>query len=132
MSAQSSDEQALREIWSSFRSLLQVYLAAGSMGVEVAQALLVTGESLPGEDALNVHVVGAANTIKLAFAPGSGKGYWAVYGRLGKSNDGAVPLDEGQFRLALDATFEWSGKQGRLELDAVAEALTVVALEQAE
>lgn len=125
----SGDEQALREIWSSFRSLLQAYLAAGSVAVEVAQALLVSGESTPGDPTATLHVVGAANTIKLVFEPVSGKGYWAVYGSPGK--DATVPLDEGQFRLAPDATFEWSGKQGRLELDAVAEALTMLALEPA-
>ena len=106
----STDKAAREELWISFRALLQAYLAAGSLGAEVPQALVMA------ETPDKIQIVGSGNTVQLQLKPETGEGYWAVYGRSGL-------LDEGAFRLHLDAEFEWSGKPGRLGIDAVAEAL---------
>ena len=111
----SADKAARAELWISFRSLLQAYLAAGSLDTEVPQALVVDPQ--PGQ----LQIVGAAHTVQLEMRPETGEGYWAMYA-------GSVMLDEGGFRLGLDAQFEWSGKPGRLEMDAVAEALATMVL----
>lgn len=133
MIVNASDAAVRRELWTSFRSLLQAYLAAGSVGVEVAQALVVAGPEAAHSIPATLHVLGAANTVRLALDFYSGEGYWAVFGsarareKSGGGNE--IPLDEGQFRLGMDSLFEWSGKAGRLEMDAVAEALAMIALE---
>ena len=109
-------ETAVREeLWTSFRSLLQAYLAAATIGMDVPQAALLEAEA--GE----LQLVGMERTVKLAFAARSGEGYWAVY-------TGASMLDEGAFRLGLDSLLEWSGKAQRQEMDAVAEALVTLVL----
>jgi hypothetical protein len=132
-----SDAAVRRELWTSFRSLLHAYVAAGSMGVEVTQALVVDGaialEGAPG----TMSLLGVSNTVKLALHFETGEGYWAIFG--GERTEGLLPdavppggilpLDEGQFRLGLDGLFAWSGKQGQLEMDAIAEALAMIALE---
>ncbi len=125
------------ELWTSFQSLLRAYLAAASIGSEIPQALLLEPE--PGR----LQIIGAHRTIKLELQPASGEGYWAVYGTAA-GREAAVPhkaagvfdvaseaslLDEGAFRLHLDAEFEWSGKAGRLPIDQVAEALAMLAFE---
>ena len=120
MTDNATDEAARAELWLSFRSLLQVYLAAASAGEEVPQALLF--DSGPTQ----LQIVGAAHTVKLELQPATGEGYWAVH-EAGRS-DASAPLDEGQFRLHLDAQFEWSGKPGRLEMDQVAEALAMMVM----
>ncbi len=115
MTGNSTDKAAREELWISFHSLLQAYLAAGCMGAEVPQALVLAPE--PHQ----LQLVGTAHTAKLEIRPETGEGYWAVF-------TGAVMLDEGAFRLGLDALFEWSGKTGRLEMDAIAEALATLVL----
>ncbi len=115
MTANPTDELARRELWTSFRSLLQAYLAAGSLGADIPQVALL--EARPGE----LQIIGSARTVQLAFEPGTGEGYWAVF-------TGASMLDEGVFRLGLDSLLEWSGKAGRQEMDAVAEALVTLVL----
>jgi hypothetical protein len=123
-----------RELWTSFRSLLQAYLAAGSMGAEVAQALVVAGsdqEAVRGQIPATLDLVGITNTVRLAFHLSNGEGYWAVFGSADKNSQqgNEIPLDEGQFRIGLDSLFTWSGKQGQLEMDAIAEALVMLVLE---
>ncbi len=115
MTGNPTDKAAREELWISFRSLLQAYLAAGCLGAEVPQALVLEPEPR------QLQIVGTAHTVKLEMRPETGEGYWAVYA-------GSVMLDEGALRLGLDAQFEWSGKAGRLEMDAVAEALATLVL----
>lgn len=76
-------------------------------------------------------LVGTMNTVRLALHFSTGEGYWAIFGSLDKDSHkgNEVPLDEGQFRLGLDSLFTWSGKQGPLEMDAIAEALVMLVLE---
>ena len=114
-STDATDKAAREELWISFRSLLQAYLAAATAGTEVPQALVV--EPQPRQ----LQIVAAAHTVTLEMRPETGEGYWAMYKQ-------AALLDEGTFRLHLDASFEWSGKPGRLEMDAVAEALATLVL----
>ncbi len=113
MTANAPDRVAREELWISFRALLQAYLAAGSLGGDVPKALLAEG------DDQSLQIVGVARTVTLELKPESGEGYWAVF-------SGSSLLDEGAFRLHLDAEFEWSGKPGRLAMDAVAEALATL------
>ncbi len=115
MTADWTDKAAREELWTSFRSLLQAYLAAATGGTEVPQAMVL--EPQPRQ----FQMVAAAHTVTLEMRPETGEGYWAVYKQ-------AVLLDEGAFRLHLDARFEWSGKPGLLEMDAVAEALATLVL----
>ncbi len=115
LTANPSETAVREELWTSFRSLLQAYLAAGSMGMDVPQVALLEAEA--GE----LQLVGAQRTVKLAFAARSGEGYWAIY-------TGSAMLDEGAFRLGLDSLLEWSGKANRQEMDAVAEALVTLVL----
>ncbi len=119
-------EQAVREeLWVSFRSLLQAYLAAAQVGEEVPQAALAELSSS------ELQVIGPHHTVRLEWQAASGEGYWAVFRTPEPGGKGfeerhletAGMLDEGAFRLHLDAEFEWSGKPGRLGMDAVAEAL---------
>ena len=110
-----TDTQVREELWLSFRSLLQAYLAAGSLGMDVPQAALLEAEA--GE----LQLVGAERTVKLVFEARTGEGYWAVY-------TGPTMLDEGAFRLGIDSLLEWSGKPQRQEMDAVAEALVTLVL----
>lgn len=109
----------------SFRSLLRAYLAAASMGTEVPQVLLLE------PDAGRLQIIGAARTVKLEFTAATGEGYWAIHGSMPAMGESAGEglLDEGAFRLHLDAEFDWSGKAGRLPMDQVAEALAMLALE---
>lgn len=113
LTANATNRAAREELWTSFRALLQAYLAASSLGSEMPEALLA--ECGPH----SLQVVGATHTVKLELKPDSGEGYWAVFA-------GPNLLDEGAFRLHLDAEFEWSGKPGRLAIDAVAEALATL------
>ncbi len=115
MTAKPTDRAARAELWTSFRSLLQAYLAAASLGMEVPQALLAEPQPL------ELQIVGARHTATLEVLLDTGEGYWAVF-------TGSAMLDEGPFRLGLDGMFEWSGKPGRLEMDAVAEALATLVL----
>lgn len=115
LTVNATDRVARAELWASFRSLLQAYLAAASLGLEVPQALLAEPE--PGQ----LQIVGTTHTAQLELRLETGEGYWAAFA-------GAVMLDEGPFRLGLDGTFEWGGKPGRLEMDAVAEALATLVL----
>ncbi len=111
-----------REIWISFRGLLQAYLAAGSAGSEIPQALLAE----PGQDTLQI--VGASRSVQLELTPATGQGYWVIHGKPEVEN--GLPLNEGAFRMGLDARFEWSGKPGHMEMDAVAEALAMLVLDE--
>ena len=107
------------ELWTSFRGVLRSYLAAGALGSEIPQAMLT--ESGPEQ----IQITGTVYSIALSMEAESGAGVWTVY-------RGADLLDEGAFRLHLDAEFEWSGKPSRMQMDSVAEALTIVALKQEE
>ena len=124
MTASAGQIAARRELWISFRSLLQAYLAAASLGQQVPQAMLI--DSKKNE----LHLEGPRRTIKLDLQLRSGEGYWAVYD-IGShmAADGDSLLDEGAFRLAMDGTFAWSGKSGKLEMDALAEALATLVME---
>ncbi|RRA49646.1 hypothetical protein [Acidipila sp. EB88] len=124
-------ERATREeLWLSFRSLLQAYLAAAGEGSDVPLALL--HERSP----LALQIVAAEHTVNLALDPETGQGTWSVYPAVADTNERtafdpdalAIPLDEGSFRMHLDARFEWSGKTGLLEMDQVAEALAMMAV----
>ncbi len=119
-----TDTQARREIWISFRGLLQAYLAAGLAGSAVPQALIAE----PKPDSLQI--VGTARSVQLELEPATGQGYWVIHGKP-EAEDG-LTLNEGAFRLGLDAQFEWSGKPGRMEMDAVAEALAMLVLDAGE
>ena len=110
-----TDAQVRAELWLSFRSLLESYLAAGSLGADIPQAALL--DARPDE----LQLVGPERTVQLRFAAASGEGYWAVF-------TGASMLDEGAFRLGLDSLLEWSGKRERQEMDAIAEALVTLVL----
>ena len=79
-----------------------------------------------------LHLEGPRRTIKLSLQLRSGEGYWAVYGvpAAGADTEAAQLLDEGAFRLTLGAQFEWSGARGKMEMDALAEALVTLVLEQ--
>ena len=107
-------------MWLSFSNLLRAYLAAGSLGQEIPQAMLL--EARRNE----LHLEGPRRTVKLDLQLRSGEGYWAIYDMKAVAAD--TPLDEGGFRLALDGTFSWSGKPGSLEMDALAEALATLVL----
>lgn len=124
MTANATDAAARREIWISFRSLLQAYLAAGAAGAEIPQVLLAEPEA----DMLQI--VGAGRSVRLELTAATGQGYWVIHGKP-EAEDG-LPLSEGAFRLGLDAQFEWSGKPGRMEMDAVAEALAMLVLDDAQ
>ena len=133
---QPTEQAAREELWISFRSLLRVYLAAGSLGglPDVPQAALLE----PKPDQL--HLVGLTHTVQLEWKSETGEGYWVVHERpvegatsLDENSLGtAGMLDEGAFRLHLDGEFDWSGKPGRLGMDAVAEALAMLVLSQPE
>ncbi len=114
-----TDEAAREELWVSFRSLLRAYLAAATLGTDVPEVLLHT---LPRSE---VQVVGPRHTVTLQFQTHSGEGYWAI---AGQPETNSSVLDEGAFRLHLDGQMEWSGKPGRLEMDAVAEALATLVI----
>ncbi len=103
------------ELWISFRSLLQAYLAAAGTGTDIPQAAVL--EARAGE----LQLVGAERTVQLRFDAATGEGYWAVF-------TGASMLDEGAFRMGLDSLLEWSGKPERQEMDPVAEALVTLVL----
>ena len=112
--------------------MLQVYLAAGSLGglQDVPQALVLEPEHN------QLHLVGLAHTVQLEWNPQTGEGYWVVHeqpaDRAAVLDEGSLGtagmLDEGAFRLGLDGEFDWSGKPGRLSMDAVAEALAALVL----
>ncbi len=116
LATNATDRAAREELWISFRALLQAYLAAGSVGSDMPRALLAESGSH------SLQIVGSTRTINLELKPDAGEGYWAVF-------SGPNLLDEGAFRLHLDAEFEWSGKPGRLPIDAVAEALATLVAE---
>ena len=130
--AEPTEQAAREELWISFRSLLQVYLAAGSIGgsPDVPQALV--HERQPHQ----LHIIGLTHTVQLEWKPETGEGYWVIHEQpstgataLDERTLGtAGMLDEGAFRLHLDGEFDWSGKPGRLGMDAVAEALAVLVL----
>ena len=108
----------------SFATLLRVYLAASSFDEEPPQAIVV--EISPG----TVHLEGLRRTVKLNMQIRTGEGYWGVYGAATENDPAAdTLLNEGAFRLALDGTFTWSGKRGRVEMDAIAEALATLVME---
>lgn len=124
MTASVGEIAARREIWVSFATLLRVYLAAASVGDEPPQAILI--EVRPGV----LHIEGLRRTVKLDMQVRTGEGYWAVYGAATESDPaGDTLLEEGAFRLKMDGSFTWSGKRGRVEMDAVAEALATLVLE---
>ncbi len=105
------------ELWSSFRSLLQSYLAAASMGSEVPLA----GVLSPAEG--QIQVVGASRSVALYFRAETGIGKWELHGG---SEAGETLIDEGVFRLHLNGELEWSGKAGLIPMDQVAEALAML------
>ncbi len=121
MTANLTDRQVREELWVSFRSLLGAYLAAASLGSEVPQALLLSPE------AGKLQIVGVRNSLKLELDAENGVGYWSVHGAPVEEGTADL-LDEGAFRLHLDATFDWSGKPDRLAIDQVAEALAIMAV----
>ena len=129
---QPTEQAAREELWISFRSLVQVYLAARSHAEQPRVPPALVLEPQPNQ----LHLVGLLHTVQLEWTPATGEGYWVVHQR---PVDGAVPfderslgtagmLDEGAFRLHLDSEFSWSGKPGRLPMDAVAEALAMLVL----
>ena len=121
--ANATDTAARQELWLSFRSLLQAYLAAASMGEAVPRALVCdTGSG-------RVQLVGPVHTVELALEAATGEGYWVVHRAGTADSPEGTPLDEGNFRLHLDAQFEWSGKAGLLAMDQIAEALAMLVVE---
>ena len=125
LTAEATDAEARRELWISFRGLLQAYLAAATIGLAVPPVLLTE----TGSGALQI--VGLVHTVRLEFRPDTGEGYWAVSTApaSGSSSNGeAEVLDDGAFRLHLNAQFDWTGKPGPLEMDSVAEALATLVL----
>lgn len=114
---------ARREIWASLAGLLRAYLAAVSLGGEPIPAMVVQVSDT------EIHLEGVHRTIKLSMQLRTGDGYWAFYRAAAEGEDsGDTMLEEGAFRLSLDSTFVWSGKRGKLEMDAVAEALVTMIL----
>jgi hypothetical protein len=125
LTAEATDTEARRELWVSFRGLLQSYLAAATIGTSVPPVILTNTE--PGA----LQIAGLAHTVRLELEPDTGEGYWAVSkAPVSEAGSGAEPeiLDEGAFRLHLNAQFDWTGKPGPLEMDAVAEALATLVL----
>ena len=114
-----TDEAAREELWVSFRSLLHAYLAGAAMGAVVPQALL--HDLSHGK----LQIVSTRHTVALELNTRTGEGYWAIFEQ---PETNSSVLDEGAFRLHLDGQMEWSGKPGRLEMDAVAEALATLVI----
>jgi hypothetical protein len=119
---EATDAEARRELWVSFGRLVQAYLAAATIGSTVPPALVTeTGPSA-------LQIAGLQHTIRLELRPETGEGYWAVSKAPISQTDDAEILDEGAFRLHLNAQFDWTGKPGPLEMDAVAEALATLVI----
>jgi hypothetical protein len=119
---EATDAEARRELWVSFRGLVQAYLAGGTIGSSVPPVLVT--ESGPGA----LQIAGLHHTIRLELRLDTGEGYWGVSKAPVSEGQDAEILDEGAFRLHLNAQFDWTGKPGPLEMDAVAEALATLVL----
>ena len=119
---EATDAEARRELWVSFRGLVQAYLAAATIGSAVPPVLVT--ETGPGA----LQIAGLQHTIRLELRPDTGEGYWAISKAPMTDATDAEILDEGAFRLHLNAQFDWTGKPEPLEMDAVAEALATLVL----
>jgi hypothetical protein len=119
-----SEEAVRRELWVSFGSLVRSYVAAAQVGLEPPQVLVVQAS----EDELEL--VSSHCSVRLAFAAGKDEGYWVMHQAAVASDD--TLLAEGAFRIGMDGLVEWTGLPGRQEMDAVAEALATLILDEAE
>jgi hypothetical protein len=122
---EATDTEARREVWVSFQSLLQAYLAAATIGTAIPPVLIT--KTANGA----IQIAGLAHTVRLELRQDTGEGYWAVSkAPLTGLAPGDEPeiLDEGAFHFHLNAQFDWTGKAGPLEMDAVAEALATLIL----
>jgi hypothetical protein len=120
LTAEATDAEVRSELWISFRGLLQAYLAVGSLGVSVPRVLFTETSQF------SLQIDGARKSMGLIFHPETGEGAWTV-SQAPTGNEYGSP-EQGVFRLHLNAQFDWSGKPGPLEMDAVAEAIATLVL----
>ncbi len=119
---EATDAEARRELWVSFRGLVQAYLAAATIGSAVPPVLVTeTGRG-------KLQIAGLRHTVRLELRPDTGEGHWTVTRAPISASGSSEVLDEGVFRFHLNAQFDWTGKPGPLEMDAVAEALATLVL----
>ena len=116
-----NEEAVRRELWLSFCSLVRSYVAAAQIGSDVPLALVAQ----PNQDELQL--VSATRTIKLLAEPTQSTSYWSIHPAAATAQDTLVA--EGAFRIGLDSRIEWSGIEGRQEMDAIAETLATLVLE---
>lgn len=117
-----SEEAARRELWISFGSLVRSYVAAAQVGLEVAEVLVL--QANPDE----LEVVSSSRTIRIVLDAGQAEGYWVMHQAPALSPD--TVLAEGAFRIGMDSLIDWTGLPGRQEMDAVAEALATLILDE--
>ena len=116
------EEAARRELWISFGSLIRAYVAGAQAGLEPPQVLV----SQAGED--DLELVSSRRSIRLHLDPGEEAGYWVMY-QAPDASDNTL-LGEGAFRIGMDSLVEWTGLPGRQEMDAVAEALATLIVDE--
>jgi hypothetical protein len=115
VSAVDSPERVLVELWISFVSLVQSYVAAHDIGKPVGRALVDAGENG------RLTIRGSEKILVIEFEVKTGMGQWSLY------EDGPGPeraLANGGFRMTTDSMVEFSDRRGRLEMEIAAEAFT--------